>query len=76
MTCQSASYIGMTRTTLKKRLDAHYYNGSIFKHYKYYHNEQLTKENLYNNTKILEKVQDWNRLVIKEALKIMKLHQI
>ena len=73
MTCQSANYIGMTRTTLKKRLDSHYYNGSIYKHYKEFHKEKLTKENLYNNTKIIEKEQEWKRLSIKEALKIIEM---
>ena len=63
----------MTRTTLKKRLDSHYYNGSIYKHYKEFHKEKLTKENLYNNTKIIEKEQEWKRLSIKEALKIIEM---
>ena len=51
MTCQSTNYIGMTRKSLRKRLDAHYYNGSIHKHYKEFHNEKFTKENLYKNIK-------------------------
>ena len=73
MTCQSVSYFGMTITTLKKRLDSHYYNGSIFQHYKQNHKESITKQNLYNNTLILEKEQDWRKLAIKEALKIIEL---
>ena len=33
----------------------------------------MTKENLYNNTKIIEKEQEWKRLSIKEALKIIEM---
>ena len=44
MTCQS-EYISMTRTTLKKRLDSHYYYGNIQTHHNLYHKEKLTKEN-------------------------------
>ena len=60
MTCQS-EYIGMTRTTLKKRLDAHYYNGSILKHHEQHYNEKITKENLYKNTKIIEKENEYRK---------------
>ena len=63
----------MTRKTLKKKLDSHYYNGSIFQHYKQNHKESITKQNLYNNTLILEKEQDWRKLAIKEAQKIIEL---
>ena len=47
----TAEYIGHTRTSLGKRLNNQYYKGSIKKHYKLNHNQKITKEELYNNTK-------------------------
>ena len=73
MTCQSGNYIDVTRTTLKKRLDSHYYNDRIFQNYKKHHNENITKQNLCNNTQILEKEQDWRKLVINETLRIIEM---
>ena len=72
MPCK-ADYIGLTRTKLKKRLDLHYYNGSILKHYKEHHHKNLTKEDLYKNTIIIEKDKDSKKLFIKESLKILEL---
>ena len=72
MMCQS-EYIGMTRTTLKKRFDAHYYNYNIQKHHNLYHEEKVTNENLYENSIIIEKENDHKKLAVKEALKIIEL---
>ena len=72
MTIQS-EYIGMTKTTLKKRLDAHYYNGNIQEHHNLYHKKKITKENLQENTIIIEKENKYKKLVVKKALKIIEL---
>ena len=57
----------------EKRLDAHYYNGNIQKHHNLYHKEKHTKDNLYENTIIIEKENDHKKLAVKEALKIIEL---
>ena len=68
----NAEYIGHTRTSLKKRLNNHYYKGSIKNHYQLDHNQKITKEELYNNTKIMGYENEYRRLIIKEALEILE----
>ena len=70
--CKS-EYVGLTRLTLKNRLKAHYYNGSIKNHFKENHNQISNLENLMNNTKVILKEENYRKLAIKEALKIKEL---
>ena len=66
------TYIGVTRVSLRKRLNQHSYNGSIKSHYQIKHNKKIEKEELYQNTMILHKENDHQRLLIKECLLILK----
>ena len=52
--CKS-EYIGHTRLNLEKRLQAHYYNGSMKTHYQHNHDRTLTKEIIKQNTIIFSK---------------------
>ena len=63
-------YIGMTSMTLKERLSAHRYQGSIFKHYRLAHCVKPTLDKLLENTSIIYRVKDRRRLNIFEALLI------
>ena len=64
------AYIGYTQTMLSRRLDRHVYQGSIKEHFHHDHNIKVTKQILYDNTKIITKAPDKFRLTIKEALLI------
>ena len=68
----SASYIGMTSTTLKNRLYAHKYSGSIKNHYLNIYNETIDHSILYNNTKICYNMQNRNMLPLMEAVLIKR----
>lgn len=67
VTCKS-QYVGHTRTSLRKRINAHSYKGSIFNHYEEVHNEKPDKKTLYEQTSIIEKENDYQKLTVKEAL--------
>ena len=67
---RSCSYIGMTTTTLSRRLTMHLANGGPKTHTSNHHNMQITREMLVNNTQILRFESDNNRLQITEALLI------
>ena len=69
---QATEYIGFSQTTLSQRLTSHRQNGSIYDHLKTYHNIKPTREHLTENTKIIAKANDRNRLAIKEALLMIK----
>ena len=66
------SYVGMTTTTLSRRLTMHLNSGGPKTHLNTTHNENLTRINLENGTKILRKEPDHNRLKILEALIIQE----
>ena len=66
------SYIGLTTTTLKERLSAHRYRGSIFEHYRRVHSRNPQLEKLLESTKILYFSSDKFKLPIFEALHIRK----
>ena len=66
------SYIGLTTTTLSRRLTMHLSSGAPKSHTLDTHNTPLTRDMLVNNTKIIDKQKDFNRLRILEALTIMK----
>ena len=65
-----SSYIGVTQTTLSRRLTMHKGSGAIKDHMERCHNLPLTREALVNNTKILRTNNDSSRLLITEALLI------
>ena len=69
--CQ-VEYIGQTRMCLRKRLNNHVYKGSILDHYLKHHNRNITRNLLYENTKIIERERDYQRLYIKECLLILE----
>lgn len=69
---QKHSYIGMTTTTLSRRLTMHLASGGPKTHAKNAHNAILTRDELVSNTKILRHEPDYNRLQILEALLILQ----
>ena len=69
---RNVSYIGMTTTTLSRRLTSHLQNGTPKMHTLQVHGSPLTREMLVNNTIILDNSSDKKRLQLKEALYICK----
>ena len=67
---QVASYIGITQNTLSRRLTLHLQNVAIKQHYLHHHNKIVTKRELVDNTKIIERANNRQLLLIKEALLI------
>ena len=67
------TYIGLTTTTLSRRLTMHLSNGGPKQHTQNSHNINLTRQSLVNNTKIICTNNDPYRLSIIEALYIRKL---
>ena len=74
--CRSLSnkntYIGMTTMTLKDRLGAHRYQGSIFEHIRLTHGVRVDLDSLIKSTEIIYKENDPIQLHIFEALHIRK----
>ena len=67
------SYVGMTTTTLSRRLTSHLQTGSPKTHTLQEHGITLTREMLVNNTDIIDASSDKRRLQIKEALHILQI---
>ena len=65
-----SSYIGCTTTSLSRRLTMHLSDGAIKLHSQSVHDNQLTRNNLTENTNILRTVNDQNRMQITEAILI------
>jgi hypothetical protein len=65
---RNVKYVGMTTTTLSRRLTMHLSSGALKTHMKDEHNITLTRQILFENTKILKQFQDPSRLAIYEAL--------
>ena len=68
--CGPHSYIGMTRTTFSRRLTCHLQNGSIKEHYSVKHQTKLTRQQLEENTTIIDRETDARRLMFLEAIYI------
>ena len=68
--CGPCSYIGMTRTTLSRRLTCHLSSGAIKEHYKGRNHNQLTRQDLNENTIMIDKEHDPRRLSFLEAIYI------
>ena len=66
------SYIGLTTATLSRRLTMHLAVGAIKTHIYEKHKSSTTRAMLVNNTKIIHKETNHNRLSIYEALLIQK----
>ena len=64
-------YIGMTTTTLSRRLTMHLQDGAI-KQYCNEQNKRLQRQTLVDNTTIIMKCNDKKRLEIAEALLIIE----
>ena len=72
--CQfrNTSYIGMTTTTLSRRLTNHLQAGTPKTHTLQEHNMCLTREMLVANTTIIDNCSDKRRLQVMEALHIQE----
>ena len=70
---QAVEYVGLCQTTLSRRLTMHGQDGGILKHFETNHNTKPTREQLTENTVIIDKASDRYRLAIKEALHIIHI---
>jgi hypothetical protein len=68
---QPSSYIGMTTTSLSRRLTMHLASGGPKTHMEQHHRQQLTREHLVNNTIIRHRINDFTRLQTVEAILIL-----
>ena len=68
--CKAEKYIGMTQTTVSRRLTYHGQSGSIHNHFTSTHNCEPTRDILVNNTNIIASAENRYKLAIKEALLI------
>ena len=67
-----SKYIGVTVTTLSRRLTMHLQGGGPFQHIRDKHGSKITRKELEENTKIIYQLNDRNRLEIAEALFILE----
>ena len=65
---QNIKYIGMSSTTLSRRLTCHLSSGGPKQHMEHFHHECITRPITTDNTKILRRFNDPVRLGIAEAL--------
>ena len=61
-------YVGLTTTTVRKRMDNHRYSGAIHMHFKHAHGRRPKTNELLENTTILHRVPKYHRLAISEAV--------
>ena len=66
-------YIGMTTNDLSRRLTMHLREGAPKSHMTNHHGTTLTRDHLVNNTRILKRCPDFQRLQIYEALYINQI---
>ena len=67
------NYIGMTTTSLSRRLTMHLRDGAPKNHYEEAHHQELTRQILTQNTTILDTCNDRRRLQILEAMYIREI---
>ena len=72
--CGPQSYVGMTRTTLSRRLTMHTQNGTIKQHLLNHHPNENKRKVLEEGTQILDHERDIRKLPILEALYIEKIN--
>jgi len=65
------TYIGMTQTTLLRRLKMHAQSGSIHQHFVDEHQYKPSKDQITDNTTVIAHAENRYKLYIKEALLIM-----
>ena len=70
---QAVEYVGLTQTTLSRRLTYHAQDGGICKHLIGCHRSKPSREQLTENTTIIARASDRFRLSVKEALHIIRL---
>ena len=63
-------YIGLTQCTLSRRFTYHFQNGSIINHAKLCQIPNLNRNKLLDNTKIIYKINNNNKLEILESILI------
>jgi hypothetical protein len=68
----NVNYIGMTATTLSRRLTCHLNSGGPRQHMLTEHGVAITRKDLVDNTTILRQCGDTTRLAIAEALYILE----
>ena len=68
--CGPQTYIGMTCTTLSRRLTCHLQNGAIKQHHSNLHRTIPTRKELEDGTTIVDRKRDPRRLLFLEALYI------
>ena len=66
----NSTYIGYTQCTLSRRLTLHLQDGAIQRHFMDCHEMRISRSCIVENTHILKKIRDFNRLMICEALLI------
>ena len=66
----NCNYIGLTTTTLSRRITMHLQNGGPKTHSDTHHGQRLTRQDMVNNTTILDRCHDVRRLYILEAVYI------
>ena len=68
-----SAYIGNTTTSLTRRITMHLQQGGPLTHTRQYHDENLTRQLMTQNTKILTKTRDKRRLIALEAIYIREM---
>ena len=68
-----SAYIGNTTTSLSRRITMHLQQGGPLAHTLDHHGEQLTRQQMTQNTEILARAQDRRRLLALEAIYIREL---
>ena len=71
--CDLQTYIGITITTLSRRLTCHLSNGGPSMHTEAVHNRKIKRQDLLDGTKIIDKSDEYRKLQIMEALYIKEL---
>ena len=69
----NCSYIGLTTTSLSRRLTMHVQNGGPKTHTETHHGRRLTRQDMTQNTTIIDKCADARRLHVLEAVYIRDL---
>ena len=69
---QADHYIGVTTTTLSRRLTMHLQQGAIKQHMHDKHNTELTRKTLVQNTSIIASTDNTRKLAVLEALYIQE----
>ena len=65
-----SKYIGMTTTTLSRRMTMHLASGGPKSHSQQQHHQTLSRQDLVANTKIIGRSDDFTRLQVLEAVHI------